>query len=74
MTRGVALTNGFYETTAMAARRWRVSADMVMRYARDGRIPGARRIGWQWLIPAGAPKPPQRKRGPKPRPTTPRGA
>ena len=36
------------------AERLRVDVQTVRRYLRDGTIPGARRIGWKWIIPTSA--------------------
>lgn len=41
-------------TVPEAARRLGVSRQWVLKLCVDGRIPGARQIGRQWEIPAGA--------------------
>lgn len=56
-----------YETPAQTAARWGVTDRLVRRYASEGRIRGALRIGAAWAIPAGAARPVLR-RGPRPRP------
>jgi excisionase family DNA binding protein len=33
------------------AERLNMNPQTVRRYFRDGTIPGARRIGWKWIIP-----------------------
>lgn len=44
-------------TCLQAARLWDVTPRRVQMYCLQGRIPGARRVGRAWLLPAGAPKP-----------------
>lgn len=39
-------------TASQAARRWGISERRVRQLAGAGRIPGAQRIGWAWMIPA----------------------
>ena len=53
-------------TVQEAAERWKISTRLVQRYCVDGRIPGARKFGGAWAIPAGAQKPedPRRTREP----------
>ena len=53
-------------TVQEAAERWKISPRLVQRYCVDGRIPGARKFGGAWAIPAGAQKPedPRRTREP----------
>lgn len=46
-----------YISTQEAAERWGVSLRQVQRLLKDRRIPGARKYGVSWLIPAGADKP-----------------
>lgn len=41
-------------TVPEAARRLGVTRQWVFRLCQDGRITGARKIGRQWVIPAGA--------------------
>ena len=46
-----------YITVREAARKWKVSERLTQQYCTDGRIPGARKFGGAWAIPADAPKP-----------------
>jgi excisionase family DNA binding protein len=52
-TSGMALEN--YETAQETAERLGVSRSRVLRYLRDGRMPGAVKLGeghrGQWLVP-----------------------
>lgn len=49
--------------SADAAEWWRVSEQLVRRWCLDGRIGGARKIGRDWILPAGAAPPAKRKPG-----------
>lgn len=40
-----------------AAKKWRVSDRQVQRLCADGRIPGAKKYGVSWMVPADADKP-----------------
>lgn len=44
-------------TVAQAAERWGVSVRRVQDYCRQGKIPGAQRVGTNWLIPPDALRP-----------------
>lgn len=46
-----------YITVREAAQRWKISARLTQQYCLDGRIPGARKFGGSWAIPADARKP-----------------
>lgn len=44
-------------TVQQTAERWNISVRRVQDYCRQGKIPGAQRIGTNWLIPADAVRP-----------------
>ncbi len=44
-------------TVQQTAERWNISVRRVQDYCRQGKIPGAQRIGTNWLIPADAIRP-----------------
>lgn len=46
-----------YITAQQAADKWGVSLRWVHKYLKDGRIEGAIRFGWVWMIPKDADKP-----------------
>lgn len=46
-----------YITVRQAAQAWNISERRVQKYCTQGRIPGARKFGHAWQIPAGASKP-----------------
>lgn len=50
-----------YITTKEASAKWGISTIRITVLANEGRIPGAKRLGRSWLIPANANKPPERK-------------
>ena len=52
-----------YMTVREAAGKWKVSQRLVQQYCTDGRIPGARKFGGAWALPADTEKPedPRRK-------------
>lgn len=50
-----------YITTKEASSKWGITATRIAVLAREGRIPGAQRLGKNWLIPASATKPPELK-------------
>lgn len=55
-----------YITTKEASAKWGISTIRITILANEGRIPGAKRLGKSWLIPAGATKPtPRKARQPK---------
>ena len=62
-----------YISVREAARHWQVSLRLAQRYCAQGRVPGARKIGGSWAVPAGAVKPadPRRGRDPSPAPPQP---
>ena len=55
-----------YLSTKEAAERWGVSLRYVQRLIQDGRIPGAKKYGGSYLLPADAEKPGDPRRAPKP--------
>lgn len=59
-----------YLTVRQAAEQWGVSARLVQKYCAGGRIPGARKFGAAWGIPADAVKPrdPRTLQAPPPEP------
>ena len=60
-----------YLTVRASAERWNLSDRMVQRFCIDGRIPGARKFGRSWAIPAGAenPRDPRLARPRRPEPS-----
>lgn len=48
-------------STKEASAKWGISPTRISILAKEGRIPGAQRVGRSWLIPASATKPPERK-------------
>lgn len=54
-----------YMTAAQAAEKWHANLRVVQRHCVNGRVPGAKKPGREWLIPADAEKPldPRSKRG-----------
>lgn len=46
-----------YITANEAAEKWGISGRRVQLLCKQGRIKGARRLGWAWMIPADAEKP-----------------
>ena len=54
-----------YLTVRETAEKWNLSDRMAQRYCSEGRVPGARKIGGSWAVPAEAGKPadPRRSRG-----------
>lgn len=46
-----------YISVRDAAEKWQVSMRLAQRFCAEGRIPGARKIGSSWAIPASAEKP-----------------
>ena len=46
-----------YITAAEASQKWGVSSRQVQRLASAGRIPGAKKYGVSWVIPADCKKP-----------------
>lgn len=47
-----------YWTAPDAAREWDTPPSTVRKWLLAGRIPGAVKLGRDWLIPAGTPRPP----------------
>lgn len=45
------------KTASQAAQQWAVSPQRVRVWLKEGRIPGAVKIGRDWLIPADAQRP-----------------
>lgn len=54
-------------TLAAWAKARGVSRQCAWRWAADGRIAGAVKVGARWRVPADAPRPGRGKRGPGPR-------
>ena len=48
---------GLLITAAAAAAKWKISPRRVRVLASEGRIPGATKIGRDWMIPKDAAKP-----------------
>ena len=46
-----------YMTLKEAGEKWGVSARQINYYCSEGRIPGAEKMGTDWLIPKDAQKP-----------------
>lgn len=46
-----------YMTVREAAQRWKISQRLAQQYCTDGRVPGAKKFGGAWAIPADAQKP-----------------
>lgn len=44
-------------TAKEAGEKWGISDRRVQLLCKQGRIEGAYRLGWMWVIPDGAPKP-----------------
>ena len=53
-----------YRTVREAAEEWNLSPRKVQKLCIDGRIPGARKFGGAWAIPAGAANPEHAARPP----------
>lgn len=51
-----------YLTSKEAGIKWGITSRMVNLHCKAGRIPGAIRKGYMWLIPKDAPKPPDGRR------------
>lgn len=43
-----------YETVEQAAERLGIDPSQVRRYCRDGKMPGATKMGRMWVVPSGA--------------------
>lgn len=50
-----------YITTKEASAKWGISTIRITVLANEGRIPGAKKLGRSWMIPAGATKPTELK-------------
>ena len=46
-----------YLSVRETAEKWNISARMVQQFCAQGRVPGARKLGKFWAIPALAEKP-----------------
>ncbi len=46
-----------YITAKEAAEKWGISQRRVQVLCEQGRVDGAKRLGWVWAIPKDAPKP-----------------
>lgn len=55
-----------YITVREAAWKWNISERLVQQYCTDGRLPGAKKFGGAWAIPADAEKPKDARKAPKP--------
>lgn len=51
-----------YMTLKEVGEKWKISPRQINYYCSDGRIPGAEKIGWVWLIPKEAEKPKDKRR------------
>ena len=51
-----------YITVRQAAEKWNISLRLAQRLCAEGRIPGARKFGSTWAIPADADKPKDQRR------------
>jgi len=51
-----------YVTSIQIATKWGVTRGRVHQLIKAGKIPGVMRLGRDWLIPANAPYPVQRRR------------
>ena len=51
-----------YISVKQAAAKWDRSERWVHKQLEDGRIEGALRFGWSWMIPKDAEKPPDRRK------------
>jgi predicted site-specific integrase-resolvase len=51
-----------YMTVRQTAEKWGISIRQVQTLLKDGRIPGAVQPARDWLIPASAPKPEDRRK------------
>ena len=54
-----------YLTAQETAEKWNLSPRMVQQFCTAGRIPGARKFGKSWAIPADAEKPRDPRLAPK---------
>ena len=54
-----------YMTVKEAAEKWKISQRRVNALCSEGRIDGAKRLGWVWAIPVNAEKPEKLPSGPK---------
>jgi hypothetical protein len=57
-----------YITVRQAAEKWSISMRSIQFYLKDSRIPGAIRLGRDWLIPKDAQKPEDNRKYGKGRP------
>jgi len=48
-------------TTAQAAEKWGVGKGTVQQWIARGKLPGAQKVGRDWLIPADTPRPADRR-------------
>lgn len=55
-----------YLTAAETAEKWGISDRRVTKLCNEGRVKGAIRKGFMWLIPNNTEKPQELKRGVKP--------
>lgn len=51
-----------YLSTKKTAERWKISARRVNKYCNEGRIPGAKKLDWMWMIPSDANKPKDKRK------------
>jgi excisionase family DNA binding protein len=54
-----------FMTTTEAATLWGISSRRITTLCNEGRVQGATNVGRTWLIPKGAKKPEEHKRGRK---------
>lgn len=51
-----------YLSTKKIAKKWKVSSRQVNKYCNEGRIEGAKKLDWMWMIPEDAEKPKDKRR------------
>lgn len=51
-----------YLSTKKIAEKWGISARRVNKYCNEGRIYGAKKLDWMWMIPSDAKKPEDRRK------------
>ena len=57
----VRIMNAFIEAKT-AAEKWKITVRRVQKLCDEGRIPGACKFGFMWMIPGTADKPPDGRR------------
>lgn len=51
-----------YLSTKKIAEKWQISPRRVNKYCNEGRIKGAKKLDWMWMIPEDAEKPKDRRK------------